>query len=328
MIGGGFRFHTMGQEGMLHSHHHGAASGKVLWWSLLATSAFVVFEFVTGLRSHSLALVSDAGHNATDALSLLLAWFAVYLSDKPADESKTFGYHRAGVLAAFVNALTLVVLSAWILYEGISRLFHPVAVNETAMLLVAAGAMVLNGGIMLGLHRTGGKDINIRGAFLHMLGDLLAAGAIVAGALVIRFTGWNLIDPILSIAISVLVVWTAWDIIRESLNILLEGLPRGLDLQEVTYAILNVDGVLDVHDLHIWSLGSSSSALSCHVLIEDMPPSQSDSILHEVNHVLGDRFHVHHTTVQFEHVSCAISDTGCVIPVSSGHAHHDHHHAH
>ncbi len=311
-----------------HGHHHAHASGKVLVWSLIATSAFVILELVTGFRANSLALISDAGHNATDALALLLAWFAVYLHAKPADESKTFGYHRAGVLAAFVNALTLVVLSAWILYEAAGRVFHPVAVNETAMLLVAVGAMLLNGGIMLGLHRTGEKDINIRGAFLHMLGDLLAAGAIVIGALVMRATGWQWIDPALSAIIALLVVYTAWDIIRESLNILLEGLPRGLDLQEVTYAIRNVDGVLDVHDLHIWSLGSTSSALSCHVLIDDMPPSRSDRILHELNHVMGDRFHVHHTTVQFEHMSCAISGTGCVIPVDSAHSHHDHSHQH
>jgi len=310
----------------VHSHHHGTASGRVLVWSLFATSAFVVFELAAGIRAHSLALISDAGHNATDALALLLAWFAVYLQTKPADESRTFGYHRAGVLAAFVNALTLVLLSIWILYESWVRLLNPVPVDETTMLWVAAGAMLLNGGIMLGLHRTGEKDINIRGAFLHMLGDLLGSAAIVIGALTIRATGWLRIDPLLSVAISLLVVWTAWDIIRESLNILLEGLPRGLDLSEVSGAIQNIDGVLDVHDLHIWSLGSTSSALSCHVLIEDMPPSQSDRILHDLNHVLGDRFHVHHTTVQFEHVSCAISGTGCVIPVDG--AHHHHHHEH
>lgn len=310
----------------MHSHHHGAASGRVLVWSLIATSAFVVFELVAGIRAHSLALISDAGHNATDALALLLAWFAVYLQSKPADESRTFGYHRAGVLAAFVNALTLVLLSVWILYEAWLRLLHPEPVDEAAMLRVAAGAMLLNGGIMFGLHRTGENDINIRGAFLHMLGDLLGSAAIVGGAIAIHFTGWLRVDPLLSVAISLLVVWTAWDIIRESLNILLEGLPRGLDLKEVSGAIQQVEGVLDVHDLHIWSLGSTSSALSCHVLIEDMPPSQSDRILHDLNHVLGDRFHVHHTTIQFEHVNCAISGTGCVIPVHAAGHHHHHHH--
>lgn len=315
----------------MHSHTHGTASGRVLFWSLIATSAFVVVELVSGLRAHSLALISDAGHNATDALALLLAWFAVYLQQKPADESRTFGYHRAGVLAAFVNAIVLIGLSAWMLYASAKRLMAPEAVNEALMLWVAAGGIVLNGGIMLGLSRAGNHnhDINLRGAFLHMLGDLLGVGAIMIGALVIRSTGWTQVDPVLSIVISLLIIWTAWDITRESLNILLEGLPKGLELKKVEEAITGVDGVLDVHDLHIWSLGSSSHALSCHVLIADMPPSQSDHILQDVNHVLADRFHVHHTTVQFEHMSCAISGNGCVIPVDAGrhdHHHHDHHH--
>lgn len=310
-----------------HSHSHGHSSGKVLAWSLAATIAFVVIELVAGIRSHSLALISDAGHNATDALALLLAWFAVFLQSKPADESRTFGYHRAGVLAAFVNAIALIGLSAWILYSSALRLMHPSGVNENVMLAVAAGGVLLNGGVMLGLRYSGDTDINIRGAFLHMLGDLLGVLAIMAGALVIRSTGWTRIDPALSILISLLIIWTAWDITRESLNILLEGLPRGLELRQVVTAIRDIDGVLDVHDLHIWSLGSNSHALSCHVLIADMPPSKSDHILHSVKHVLSDRFHVHHTTVQFEHMSCAISDTGCVIPVDPGH-HHLHHHAH
>jgi cobalt-zinc-cadmium efflux system protein len=314
----------------LHSHTHGSASGRVLAWSLAATSAFVAIELVSGIRAQSLALISDAGHNATDALALLLAWFAVFLEGKPADESRTFGYHRAGVLAAFVNAIVLIGLSVWVLYESVLRLAAPAPVDESLMLWVAAGGVLLNGGIMLALRREGsrrGHDINIRGTFIHMLGDLLGVVAIIVGALVIRETGWTQIDPALSILISVLIVWTAWDITRESLNILLEGLPRGLELKQVERAIQAIDGVLDVHDLHIWSLGSNSHALSCHVLIADMPPSQSDHILSRVNRVLGDRFHVHHTTVQFEHMSCAISGTGCVIPVDAGPGH-VHHHAH
>jgi cobalt-zinc-cadmium efflux system protein len=294
---------------------------------LAATGTFVVVELVSGIRAQSLALISDAGHNATDALALLLAWFAVFLQHKPADESRTFGYHRAGVLAAFVNAIVLIGLTAWMFYESVRRLMTPSPVDENVMLWVAVGGILLNGGIMLGLRRSGSDDINIRGAFLHMLGDLLGVTAIVVGALVIRATGWTQVDPLLSILISLLIVWTAWDITRESLNILLEGLPKGLELKQVVAAIRAVEGVLDVHDLHIWSLGSNSHALSCHVLITDMPPSQSDHILHRVKHVLGDRFHVHHTTVQFEHMSCAISGTGCVIPVDVGHGH-LHRHAH
>ncbi len=308
-----------------HGHSHGAGAPKqVLVWSLLATGGFVVFELAAGLKAHSLALISDAGHNATDALALLLALFAVFLHSKPADESRTYGYHRAGVLAAFVNALALVLLSGWIVWEGWQRLVTPEPVNDTAMLWVAVGAMVLNGSIMLALHSSDRNDINLRGAFLHMLGDLLGSAAIVVGSLVMRYTGWTRVDPVLSLLISGLVVWTAWDIIRDSLNILLEGLPKGIRLEEVTSAMRAVKGVMDVHDLHIWNIGSNSTALSCHVLIEDMPPSLSDRILNDLNHVLNHHYSIHHTTVQFEHVSCAISDTGCVIPVGAQAAHHHH----
>ena len=304
-----------------HTHTHAPASGRILGWSLAATLLFVAAEFISGVRAHSLALISDAGHNATDALALLLSWFAVWMQTKPADESRTYGYHRAGVLAAFVNALTLIVLSVWILYESAVRLLNPVDVQEQIMLWVAAGGLLLNGGVMLALHRGADHDINIRGAFLHMMGDLIGSAAIMVGALLIGRFGWRQIDPALSIAIAVLIIWTAWDITRESLNILLEGLPRGVELPAVIDAIRQVDGVLGVHDLHVWSLGSHSHALSCHVVIEDMPPSRSDRILSGVNAVLGERFRIHHCTVQFEHMSCMVSGTGCVVPVSAAQAH-------
>jgi cobalt-zinc-cadmium efflux system protein len=286
---------------------------------------FCVIELVAGFRSHSLALISDAGHNFTDALALFLAWFGFYLQSKPADEFKTYGYHRAGVLSAFVNALTLVALSAWILYEGVSRLRHPEPVQDTVMMAVAALGLLMNGGIMLSLRAASKNDLNVRSAFVHMLGDAVGSLAIVVGAIAIRYTGWVQIDPILSLLIGLLIVWTAWDIIRESLNILLEGLPRGIALPEVTSSMRAVPGVMDVHDLHIWSLGSSTHALSCHVLIEDVPPSASDIILRRINGVLADQFRISHTTVQFEHVSCAISETGCAIPVHPEDEHHHHH---
>jgi cobalt-zinc-cadmium efflux system protein len=283
-------------------------------------------ELFAGLKAHSLALLSDAGHNFTDALALGLAWAGFYLQSKPADEVKTYGYHRAGVLSAFVNALTLVVLSLWILYESIARLRNPEPVNEAIMMAVAGLGLLLNGSIMLALRVASRGDINIRSAFVHMLGDALGSIAIVAGAVTIRYTGWVRVDPILSILIALLIVWTAWDIIRESLNILLEGLPRGIHLADVTRAMGIVEGVLGVHDLHIWSLGSSTHALSCHVLIEDVPPSASETILRSVNALLEKRFGITHTTVQFEHVSCGISQTGCAIPVAA--QEHTHHHDH
>ena len=297
-----------------HVHSHRGATGNILGWSLAATFAFVAVEVFAGIQAHSLALVSDAGHNFTDAMALLLAWFGFYLQAKPANEIKTYGYHRAGVLSAFVNALTLLALSAWIFYESALRLSHPRAVHEGVMMAVAALGVVLNSGIMWALRPASRHDLSVRSAFVHMLGDALGSLGIVAGAIVIRYTGWERVDPALSILIGILIVWTAWDIIREALNILLEGLPRGIHFQDATSAMRAIEGVLDVHDLHIWSLGSSTHALSCHVLIADVPPSASDAILQELNAMLAERFHISHTTVQFEHASCAISENGCAIP--------------
>jgi cobalt-zinc-cadmium efflux system protein len=312
----------------VHAHSHGHQHGKTggtLAWSLVITVVFVGIEVVAGLRSHSLALLSDAGHNFTDALALFLAWFGFYLQSKPADQIKTYGYHRAGVLSAFINALTLLALSAWIFYEGVTRLRQPEAVQENIMIGVAALGLLMNGGIMLSLRSDSKHDINVRSAFIHMLGDAVGSAAIIIGAIVIHYTGWVQVDPVLSMLIAILILWTAWDIIRESLNILLEGLPRGIALPDVTRSMREVPGVLDVHDLHIWSLGSSAHALSCHVLIEDVPPSASDVILRRLNGMLAGEFHIAHTTVQFEHVSCAISETGCAIPV---HPEDHHHHQH
>ena len=295
----------------------------------MATTLFVLVELIAGIRAHSLALLSDAGHNFTDALALGLTWAGFYLQSKPADATKTYGYHRAGVLSAFVNALTLVALSVWILYESVLRLRAPEAVNETIMMVVAGLGLAMNGAIMLALRAASRNDLNIRSTFIHMLGDALGSMAIILGAVAIRYTGWVQVDPMLSILIALLIVWTAWDIIRESLNILLEGLPRGIELTDVAQGMGSVAGVLGVHDLHIWSLGSSTHALSCHVLIEDVPPSESDTILRSVNALLERRFGIAHTTVQFEHVSCAISESGCAIPVSAPHQHeHTHPHEH
>jgi cobalt-zinc-cadmium efflux system protein len=270
-----------------------------------------------------LALVSDAGHNFTDALALVLATIGVYMQSKPADSVKTYGYHRAGVLTAFVNALTLVVIAGFIFYEAWQRFLHPRHVEEWTMLWVAVVSVALNGGIMLSLFRDKDHDINIRATFVHMMGDAVSALGIIAGAIAIHFTGLAIIDPVLSVLIGVLIVWSAWDIIQESLNVLLEGLPRGIELNEVTGAMRNIDGVIDVHDLHIWSLGSSAHALSCHVLIEDMPPSESNAILHRINDVLC-KFEIHHCTVQFEHTKCALSDAPCSILVTSQHHEHQH----
>ena len=285
----------------------------------------MVVEVLAGIEAHSLALLSDAGHNFTDALALLLAWFGFVLQSRPADESKTYGYQRAGVLSAFVNALALLALSIWIFYESVLRLRDPQPVRAGVMMWVAALGVVLNGGIMWALRAARRRDLNVRSAFVHMLGDALGSAAIVAGAIAIRLTGWGQIDPALSILIGILIVWTAWDIIRESLNILLEGLPRGLHLGDVAAAIGATEGVLAVHDLHIWSLGSSTRALSCHVVVADAPLSAGDALLRRLDLMLAERFQIDHTTVQLEHAGCAISANGCALPVrfdgGEGHGH-------
>lgn len=294
------------------AHSHGPRTGRVLIGSLALTVAFVIGEAIAGLRSHSLALISDAGHNVTDAIGLVLAGAGYFFQSRPGNQIKTFGYHRTGVLAAFVNALILACLSLALFYESIQRFRHPQPVTESVMIWVAAIGLVLNLAIAWSLD-SDRADLNLRAAWVHMLGDAASCLGIIVGAALMYFTGWLAIDPILSILIAAAIVWTAWDIFRDSINILLEGLPKGLKLSEVMRAIRQVAGVIDVHDLHIWSLGSEAHALSCHVLIEDMPPSESDSILRNLNGVLGSRFHIHHTTVQFEHARCVLADGSCTV---------------
>jgi len=306
-----------------HHHSHTHDAGWVLKASLVATLAFTAFEVYAGLVSHSLALLSDAGHNFTDAIALLLATIGLYLQSKPANHVKTYGYQRAGVITAFLNAATLIVISLIICWEAVARMLHPQAVNDRMMLWVALAALVLNGAIVIALHRGRRGDINVNAAAIHMLGDAVGAVTIIAGAIAIRYTGLTYIDPILSILLGLFIIYTAWDIIRESLNILLEGLPRGLKLDHVTKSMSDVDGVLDVHHLHIWSLGSSTHALSAHVLIEDMPPSSSARILGRINDVCNG-IGIHHTTIQFEHVPCVDSEAGCMTPAHA----HAHNHSH
>jgi cobalt-zinc-cadmium efflux system protein len=300
----------------------------VLRVSLVATALYVAVTFIAGLRAHSLALLSEAGHNVSDFLALLLSFVAVYFQTRPADAARTFGYHRAGVLAAFVNAASLAVISVWIGVEAVHRLYAPVAVHPRLMMYVAAAGVVMNG-VIAALLWSVARDVNMRSAFLHMAGDTLSTAAVIGGGAVILFTGQNWIDPVLSLLISALILWSSWGIVRETLNILLEGTPRGVDLNEIRSGMEEVGGVVNVHDLHIWSLGSQSRALACHVTIADIPPSESSDILGRLNHVLKDHFNICHTTIQFEHENCPELH-GCVVPIEQMAADqgHEHHHGH
>jgi len=316
----------------VHAAHAGPGASRtqsVLRISLVATLAYVVVTFVAGLRAHSLALLSEAGHNVSDFLALLLSFAAVYFQTRPADDARTFGYQRAGVLAAFVNAATLIVISLWIGAEAIHRLSSPVAVQPRLMMAVAAAGVVMNG-VIAALLWGVARDVNMRSAFLHMAGDTLSTAAVIAGGLGILLTGQNWIDPVLSLIIAALILWSSVGIVRETLNILLEGTPHGVSLAAIRESMEAVEGVVDVHDLHVWALGSQSSAMACHVTIADIPPSESACILIKLNHILRDHFHINHTTVQFEHIGCGEQD-GCVVPIEemAGAADHSHHgHAH
>jgi cobalt-zinc-cadmium efflux system protein len=307
-------------------HVHGAGSPtRVLKFSLAVTLAYIVLLIFAGIRAHSLALLSEAGHNLSDFLALLLSLVAVYFQSRPANSTKTYGYHRAGVLAALVNSSSLVIVSFFIFYEAFRRLQHPEPVHAGLMMWVAGAGVVMNGVIALLLYRSGG-DINIRSALLHEVGDTLSTAAVIAGGWVILVTGHYWIDPVLSIAIGVLILWSGFGIVRESLNILLEGTPRGMNLGDIESAICSVEGVNGVHDLHVWSIGSGTHALSCHISIADIPPSVSERILRDVKDRLLHGFHIDHTTIQFEHVVCETAH-GCVIPVADP-EHEHHHHAH
>lgn len=295
------------------------ATSRVLRISLIVTAVYIVLLVIAGFRAHSLALLSEAGHNLSDFFALMLSWGAVYLQSRGPNPRKTFGYNRAGVLAAFVNGLSLVLISFYIWYEAFHRLAHPVDVQPGLMIWVAGAGVVMNGAIALLLMR-GHRDINMRSAIVHEIGDTLSTAAVIIGGVAILFTGQRWIDPALSIGIGVMILWSSIGIIRESLNILLEGIPRGMDLARIERCIRGIPGVNDVHDLHVWSIGSDTHSLSCHVGIDDMRASESETILRMIRLDLEANFHIHHTTIQFENSVCEVAH-GCVIPVSPGHEH-------
>jgi cobalt-zinc-cadmium efflux system protein len=291
----------------MHVHAHRAGEGSprsrpnstVLAGALAATLALVTAEFVGGYFGHSIALISDAVHNLSDVPTIVISWLALRWSARPADAQRTFGYGRAGILAAFTNAMLLVVVAISLVWEASERLLNPVTVHEQWMIGLSLVALAVNGGITLSLVRHH-RDLNFRALLVHNLGDALSNIAILAGALAIRFTGMFWLDPALGIAIGGLVLWSSVGILRESGHILLEGLPRQMRLPEVARVILGVAGVQEVHDVHIWTLGADDHALSCHVRIPDMHMEQSEKILRDIQQRIARDFCIHHVTVQFE----------------------------
>lgn len=282
-----------------HSHTHTNIATGVLAGAVAATAVLVAAELLGGYLGHSISLVSDALHNLSDIPTMLISWLALRWAARPADHERTFGYQRAGVLAAFTNAILLILVALGLFWEAIQRFRHPVAVHEGWMIGVSLLALAINGGITLALVRSRG-DLNLRSLLLHNFGDAISNIGILAGAVAIRMTGAQWLDPAIGLAIAALVLWSTNGLLREAGNILLEGLPKGIQLESVARSILSIKGVQEVHDIHIWTIGTDLRALSCHVRIPDMHMDESEKILKSILERLASDFHITHTTIQFE----------------------------
>jgi cobalt-zinc-cadmium efflux system protein len=295
-----------------HGHAHPPLQPAVLGWAMAATLGLVAAEVVGGILGHSVALLNDAVHNLSDVPAIGISFLAMRWAQRPADSEKTYGYHRAGILAAFTNSVCLVLLSAWLGYESIERFRSPVAVVESWMIWTSVAALAVNGGITLALVR-GRGDLNLRSILVHNFGDALSNIAIIVGAVIIGFTHMAWIDPLLGLAIGLLVLWSSIGILRESAHVLLEGRPREMRVEEVARAILTIEGVYEVHDVHIWSLGGGHNALSLHARVPDMHMDRCEGILTSIQERAAKEFGIDHTTVQLERAGLPAT-SGYVMP--------------
>jgi cobalt-zinc-cadmium efflux system protein len=299
-------------HGHAHHHHHHASVSRKLTIATAANLLVVIAEIAVGLYAGSLALIGDALHNLTDAAALVIALFAVRLELREPTHQKSFGYQRAGILAAFINSGLLAAFTIFLFLESWERLQRPQDVHTVAMLIAAAVALLVNAGTAISIHHESREDVNVRGAFVHMVGDAVSSAGIIVAAVLIRVTGSTQWDAIVSILIGLLILWSSYGVLRESMNLLLEGTPSGIDPDAVTRSLGEIDGILGVHHLHIWALGPSSPALSCHVMVGDVPVKNTGRVLEEVTTMLARDYRIVHTTIQFEFAECAVGDPYCV----------------
>lgn len=298
--------HTHDHEhGHGHNHDHGDvfhshAPASKMKTAFFLTMVILVVEVIGGLISHSLALLSDAGHVLTDIAAIGLSWFALKQAEKPSNEKMTYGYYRSGILAAFINGITLILITVWILWEAYGRFQKPEEVTPVWMFVSAGVGLLMN--LYLGLGMRKEEDINVKSAVLHMLGDAAASAGVIVGGIIILATKWYVVDPILSVLIALLIAFGAWKIVRQTVSILMEGTPKGIDFQKVVDEIKSVPGVQHVHDVHIWSIASGKNALSCHVVLNgDMTIRGSQKILRDIEHRLM-HMGIGHVTIQTEDV--------------------------
>lgn len=294
------------QSAQTHSHLHEVAKKTIsrLSLSLFITLVFVVIEATAGYFSNSLALLTDAAHNLTDVIALGLSWFAIRLTSQPANARQTYGYHRAGILVALLNSTTLVVISLGIFYEAYHRFISPPEVQSSILIGVGLIAVVINLVTALLVRRGSESDLNLRSAFVHLMGDVISTvGAVIAGV-IIYFTGANWLDPLVSVLIGFLILYNAWGILRETIDILLESTPRDLDIKKMVSDIIELDGVLGVHDIHVWSINQNLRTMSAHILTEDIPVSVGAQIQGRINELVYHRYNIAHATLQLECVDC------------------------
>lgn len=279
-------------------------SRKALWAAIGITAIVMVVEVIGGFLANSLALLSDAGHMLTDVMALLLSLIALQLSVRPPSLTKTFGLYRMEILAALINGTTLILIAVYILYEAYQRFRSSVVVESRIMLLVAAVGLAANGLAAWAMMRTNKENLNMRGAYLHILGDALSSLGVIGGGLVIYLTGWFIVDPIISVGICLVILRGAFVLVKDSVNILLEAVPRDVDLEVVQRVLKAIPGVKDLHHVHLWTITSGIHALSAHVLVGDIQMSRTGEILQEINGLLREKFRIPHTTIQFECENC------------------------
>ena len=304
-------------------HSHGPATGARLWTAAGITGLFVLFEVAVGWWANSLALVSDAGHNLVDAAALVLGAWAFRMATRPATDAQSYGFHRAGVLAALANAATLLLVAGYIFYEGYRRLWQPEPVQSLPMIVVAAIALGLNLAIAAALHH-GHDDLNVRAALVHMVGDAVASVGVMVAGLLVWLTARPLWDPLVSLMIGVFILWSSWGILREAIAILMEATPGGVRMDELVRDVEAVPGVCGLHDLHVWSLASNLRALSAHLVV-DNPETATNrelvDVVRRVKHVLADRHGIAHATLE-THCSTDEADClACELAPHRGHAH-------
>jgi cobalt-zinc-cadmium efflux system protein len=283
--------------------------------SLFLTLAFVILEAAAGIFANSLALLTDAAHNLTDVIALGLTWFAVRITSQPANSQKTYGYHRAGILVALLNSTTLVLISIGIFYEAYRRFMNPPEVQSSILIGVGLIAVVINLVTALLVHRGSQSDLNLRSAFVHLMGDVLSTvGAVIAGV-IIYFTNANWLDPLVSVLIGFLILYNAWGILRDAVDILLEATPRDVNIKSMVEDIVQVDGVLGIHDIHVWSLTQSLRTMSAHILTDDVHISAAADIQRQINEIIRRRYNIAHATLQLECVDCFPDSLYCDLNV-------------